>query len=80
MMKSTDFRERDNATFRRHLDASWRGRVHLQSQMRPALMVIGPVPSYHATQMPWAQNDHVIQRFVAQGTRSGAPRTDFGKG
>ena len=68
MVKSTDFGERHNATFRRRLDASWRWRVFLEGEMRSRPLIVGDVSSKHATQMPLAQNDDVVQTLAAQGS------------
>jgi hypothetical protein len=68
IVKSTDFGERHHATFRRCLDASWRGRVLLEGEMGSRPMIIGDVSSKHATQMPLAENDDVIQTLAAQGS------------
>ena len=43
MVQSTNFRERHHATFRRRLDASWRGRVLLERQMGSCPMIIGEI-------------------------------------
>jgi len=48
MVKSTHFRERHDATFRRRVDASWRGRVLLKGQMGPRPMIVRNIPSEHA--------------------------------
>lgn len=65
MVKFTNFRERHDATFRWRLDASWRGRVFLEGEMGSRAMIIGDVSCKHATQMPLAQNDDVIQALAA---------------
>jgi hypothetical protein len=48
MVKPTNFRERHHATFRRRLDASWRGRVLLEGEMDSRPMIIGNVAGQYA--------------------------------
>ena len=68
MVKSTDFRERHHAPFRRRVDASWRGRVLLEGQMGSRPVIIGDIARKQAAQMSLAQNDDVIQTLAAEGS------------
>ena len=65
MVQATDFRERHDATFRRLMDASWRGRVLLEGEMSSRPMIIRDASSKHATQVPLVQNDDVVQTLAA---------------
>ena len=44
MVKSTHFREYHDATFGRRVDASWRGCVFLEGEMRSRPMVVVQIP------------------------------------
>jgi hypothetical protein len=68
MVQSTHFGEHNDGAFRRRLDASRRGRVFLEGEMGSRPVIVGDVSSKHATQMPLAQNDDVIQTLAAQGS------------
>src|SRR5712691_6718727 len=68
MVQTTHFRERNDGPFCRRLDASRRGRVLLERDMRSRPMIAGNASSKHAMQMTLAQNDDVIQTLAAQGS------------
>jgi hypothetical protein len=67
MMQSAYFRERDDASFRRHLNASCRRRVLFQGEMCSRPMIIGEIRDQETPQVPLAEDDHVVQTL-------GAPR------
>jgi hypothetical protein len=73
MVKASNFRECHHATFRRRVDASWRGRVLLEGEMGSRPMIIGDIASEQAAQMRLAQNDDVIETFAAQGSDIWSP-------
>ena len=60
MMKSANFRERDHVPFRRHLHASRRRRVFLQGEMCAGLLIIGDIRGQEPSQMPLAEDDHMV--------------------
>lgn len=68
MVKAPDFCERHHATFRRCLDASWRGRVLLKGEMGARPMRVEDVSGQQAAQMRLAQDDDVIQTLAAEGS------------
>jgi hypothetical protein len=61
MVQATHFGERHDGPFGRRVDTSRRGRVFLKREMGSRPMIVGKVSSQHATQMPLAQNDDVVQ-------------------
>ena len=63
MVKSTHFRERHHATFRRRVDASRRGCVLLEGEMRSRPMVVEQIRGQETSQMPLAEYDHMVQAF-----------------
>jgi hypothetical protein len=63
MVKSTHFRERHHATFRRPVDASWRGCVLLEGEMRSRPMVVEEIRGQETSQVPLADYDHMVQAF-----------------
>ena len=72
MMESADFRDRNHAPrVRRSYGASLR-RVFLQSQVRPALMIVVPETLQVMGQASFAEHNYVVQAFAADGamTRS----------
>jgi hypothetical protein len=63
MVKSTHFRECHHATFRRRLDASWRGCVLLEGEMSSRPMVVEQIRGHETSQVPLAEYDHMVQAF-----------------
>jgi hypothetical protein len=63
MVKSTHFRERHHATFRRCVDASWRRCVLLEGEMSPRPSVVEEIRGQDTPQVPLADYDHMVQAF-----------------
>ena len=51
MVKSTNFWERDDAPFRRRVNAPWRGRVFLKGEMGSRAMIVREIGRKHAAQV-----------------------------
>src|SRR5688572_30370014 len=68
MMKAANFRERDHVSFRRRLHASRRRRVLLQGEMCAGPMIIGDIRRQEPSQMPFAEDDHMVQTLAANGS------------
>jgi hypothetical protein len=64
MMQSAHFRERDDATLRRRLNASWRRSVLLQGEMCSRPMIIGKIRGQQTSQMALAEDDDVVQTLA----------------
>jgi hypothetical protein len=63
MVKSTHFLEGHHATFRPRVDASWRGCVLFEGEMSSRPMVVEEIRGQETSQMPLAENDHMVQAF-----------------
>ena len=68
MMQSANFRERDDGSFCRRLDASCRRRVLLQGQMCARPMIVGEIRGQETSQMPLTEDDHVVQTLAPNGS------------
>jgi hypothetical protein len=67
MMESADFRHRNNPPLVRRLDRARNWRVLLQSQMRPAPMIVVHETQQVTGQAPFAEHDYVVQALAADG-------------
>ena len=65
MVKATDFRQGDHASFSGKLHASRRGSVFLERQMRTGPVIIGNVGTKDPAQMRAIDDDHMIQTLAA---------------
>ena len=79
MVQAAHFGEHHDGSFGRRLDASWRRRVFLQGEMGSRPVIVENVSSQHATQMPLAENDDVIQTLAAKGSDQSLHDTDSAK-
>ena len=72
MMQAADFRHRNNPPHVRRLDGARFRCVLLQSQVRPALMIVVPETLQVMGQASFAEHNYVVQAFAADGamTRS----------
>jgi TPP-dependent pyruvate/acetoin dehydrogenase alpha subunit len=72
MVQAANLRKRDNPTDFRSLDGPRLRRILVQSQVRPALVIIGHEATEVAAQVALSGNDHVIQalRRIVPITRS----------
>ena len=61
MMQTTDFGDRDDRTALRRLDWATVGGVLVEREMCARLMVIREVADEDATQVPFTEDEHVIQ-------------------
>ena len=57
-----------DATHRRRLDRTRDGRVRVQGEMGPRPLVVGDVRREDASQMPFVQDDDVVQTFPPHRT------------
>jgi len=53
MMQSADLLSGDDFALRRQFHLAWRGRVAIQRQMRPAIVIVVKVLAQDAAQMPF---------------------------
>ena len=67
MMESADFRYRNNTPHVRRLDGARNRRVLLQSQVRPAPMIVVHETLQVTVQAPFAEHDDVVQALAANG-------------
>ncbi len=67
MMQSADFRHRKNPPHVRRLDGARNRRVLLQSQVRPAPMIVIHETLRVTVQAPFAEHDDVVQVLAADG-------------
>ncbi len=67
MMESADFRDGNNAAHARRLDRVMFRCVLFQSQVRPAPMMVVHETLQVTGQAPFAEHDHVVQAFAADG-------------
>ena len=67
MMESADFRHRNNSPHVSRLDRARNWRVLLQSQVRPAPMIVVRETLHVMVQAPFAEHDYVIQALAADG-------------
>ena len=67
MMESADFRHRNNRPYVRRLDRARDRRVLLQSQVRPAPMIIVHEALQVTGQALFAEHDYVVQALAADG-------------
>jgi len=82
MMEAAEFRDRNHAPRVRRLDRARFRRVLLQSQVRPALMIVVHETLQVTVQAPFAEHDHVVQALAADGADdpfhiSSVPRGNF---
>lgn len=67
IMESADFRHRKNAPYVRRLERTRHRCVLLQSQVRPAPMIVVHEISEVTVQAPFAEHDFVVQALAADG-------------
>ena len=67
MMESADFWHRNNSPHVRRLDGARNRRVLLQSQVRPAPMIVVHETLQVTVQAPFAEHDYVVQALAANG-------------
>jgi hypothetical protein len=67
MMESANFRHRNNSPHARRLDRARNWRVLLQSQVRPASMIVVHETLQVTVQAPFTEHDHVVQALAADG-------------
>ena len=70
MIESADFRHRNNPPHVRRLDRAGNRCVLLQSQVRPAPMIVVRETLQVMVQAPFAEHDYVIQALAADGAGS----------
>ena len=68
MRESADFRHRNNPHHVRRLDWARNRRVLLQSQVRPAPMIVVHETWQVTVQAPFAEHDYVVEALAADGT------------
>jgi hypothetical protein len=73
MMESAGFTDRNHASRLRRLDRARLRRVLLQSQVRPALMIVVHETLQMTGQAPFAAHDHVVQALAADGADDAFP-------
>lgn len=67
-MQAADRRDRDDGALRRRLHASCRWRVFLYGEMGSSAMIVGDVRGQEPSQMPPAEDDHVVETLAPHGS------------
>lgn len=65
MVQAAHLRKRDDPTGFRSLDWPGLRRIFVQSEVRPALVIIGHETSEVAEQVAFGRDDHVVEAFAA---------------
>ena len=68
MVQPTDAGNRDHVASVRQFDIARHWRVTIKRKMRPILMIIGEVRSQDSREVPFVENDEMIQALATDRT------------